>query len=321
MDRGLLQVEGQDVILFCVNSVSKTFLDTIEEVSGKEGAKIVMEAAGYRTGKIICNFFGQNTKELEEVINILPSIYKSSGWGVFNILEFSLEKEAVVELIEDWEWKINRLQNKTEPGNFVAAHWAGILSEVFRTNIWYEITKHPLYGNDAIQIKLFPSKITPTENIKELLLGKERADITRLEAIVEDRTRDSKKLVQDLSSPIIPVLENIVVVPLMGQFDENRSSELIEKTLQGVMQYRATIIIFDVTGMNELDGHVLSLLENVTQAVSLVGATPVIVGITPELSIHLVKRGVYLRDLKCFATLKHAVHYGLALEGLQITSK
>ena len=157
---------------------------------------------------------------------------------------------------------------------------------------------------------MFPSKITPTENIKELLLGKERADITRLEAIVEDRTRDLKKLVQDLSSPIIPVLENIVVVPLMGQFDENRSSELIEKTLQGVMQYRATIIIFDVTGMNELDGHVLSLLENVTQAVSLVGATPVIVGITPELSIHLVKRGVYLRDLKCFATLKHAVHYG-----------
>lgn len=72
MDRGLLQVEGQDVILFCVNSVSKTFLDTIEEVSGKEGAKIVMEAAGYRTGKIICNFLGQNTKELEEVINILP---------------------------------------------------------------------------------------------------------------------------------------------------------------------------------------------------------------------------------------------------------
>ncbi|CAM3909681.1 STAS domain-containing protein [Lederbergia lenta] len=322
MDRGLLQYEGADVVLFWIDTAFKTFIDTIEEITGTESARIVMEATGYRTGKIVSDFFARNTKNEEELLTLLPNIYKSAGWGSFTIIEFSNErKEAVIQLREDWELKINQLQNKKEPGSFLAGHWAGILSGLFQEKVWYRIVKHPFSGDDVTEIEFFPSNISPAENIRELLSSKEQYEITTLEAMVEDRTRDLKKLVSDLSSPIIPVLENIVVVPMMGRFDESRSTELIEKTLQGAIDYQANIIIFDVTGMNELDNYAISLLGNIIQAVSLVGATPIIVGISPDLSMQLISSGVYLRELKCFATLKHAVHYGLALEGMQITFK
>ncbi|MEK3890183.1 STAS domain-containing protein [Bacillus sp. FSL K6-3431] len=322
MDSGSLKYEGDNVLLFWIDTAFKTFLDTIEEITGEESARVVMEAAGYRTGKIVSDFFAGKAENEEEIIALLPNIYKRAGWGTFTVLEFSVEKkEAIIELKDDWELKINRLQNKKEPGSFLAGHWAGILSVLFKEQIWYQITKHPFLGDDVTEIKFTLSNISSTENIKELLNSKEQHEITTLEAIVEDRTRELKKLVNDLSSPIIPVLENIVVVPMMGRFDESRSTELIEKTLQGAIDYQSNIIIFDVTGMNEMDNNFISLLENVTQAVALVGATPIIVGISPDLSMQLVSSGVYLQELKCFATLKHAVHYALALEGMQITAK
>ncbi|MBS4179288.1 STAS domain-containing protein [Lederbergia citrea] len=322
MDRGLLKFQGEDVLLFWIDSAFKTLMDTIEEIVGEESARVVMEATGYRTGTIVGEFFVQHTETMDELLALLPDIYMSAGWGVYTILEFSTEKkEAVIELREDWEMKINRQQNKKEPGSFLAGHWAGILSVLFKEKIWYETIKHPLFGDEVSEIRFFSANTSPAENIKELLDGKEEFEITKLEAIVEDRTRELNKLVKDLSSPIIPVLENIVVVPMMGRFDECRSSELIEKTLHAVTENQSHIIIFDVTGMKEMDNYVISLLENVTQAVSLVGAVPIIVGITPNLSMQLVSKGIYLNEFKCFATLKHAVHYALALEGMQIISK
>ncbi|MBS4209246.1 STAS domain-containing protein [Bacillus sp. FJAT-50079] len=322
VNRGIMKYEGEEALLFWIGSSFKTFFDTIEEIVGDKNARIVMETTGYRTGQIVSDFFTKKIISTEQVLQQLPKIFKSSGWGCFTIVSYSeIERVATITLKDDWELKINKHQEKKQPGCFLAAHWAGIFSKLFGENMCYEITKHPFWGDDDTELKLFPTKVSPVGDIKDILRRKEEEEITTLEAMVEDRTRDLQKLVKDLSTPIIPVLENIVVVPMMGRYDKGRSAELIDKTLQDAMIYQANIVIFDVTGMKKLDDHAISSLEKVTKTVSLIGATPIIVGISPNVSMQLISSGVYLTDLKCFATLKHAVHYALALEGMQITPK
>ena len=96
---------------------------------------------------------------------------------------------------------------------------------------------------------------------------------------------------------------------------------MIEKTLKETSTYQANIVIFDLTAMNKMNHHIITLLEEITQTISLIGATPIIVGVSPELSLHLVKKGVEIQRHKYFATLKHAVHYALALEGMHLVSQ
>nr|WP_239587152.1 STAS domain-containing protein [Bacillus ectoiniformans] len=129
-----------------------------------------------------------------------------------------------------------------------------------------------------------------------------------------------ENLVKELSTPIIPVLDGILVVPLIGKFDEGRANELLETALQGIVDQKANILILDVTGINAMDDFVIGLIEKVTQAITLIGAVPIVVGISAELSLQLTEKSIYLNELKCFATLKHGVHYALAIEGLQLTS-
>ncbi|MGE6489159.1 hypothetical protein ACQKE5_12845 [Paenisporosarcina sp. NPDC076898] len=50
----------------------------------------------------------------------------------------------------------------------------------------------------------------------------------------DEKKKELQKLVDTLSSPIIPVLDGIVVVPLIGQFDEMRPEKLIVKTLSRI---------------------------------------------------------------------------------------
>lgn len=322
IDKGLFQFEGDDVVLFWIDTAFKTFLDSIEEVTGEDSARVVLETAGYRTGTIVSEFYRQRSDNPDDVLKQLPNIYKVAGWGATDVIDYSIQdKTALLHLHDDWEYKVNKQQGKTEPGSFLAGHWAGVFSGLFGTTMWYNIKKSQIAGAGLTEIELYESETTPNDNMREMMKSKERQAILRLEAMVEDRTRELNNLVKDLSSPMIPVLDHIVVVPLIGRFDESRSQELIEKTLQGIVFYKASVLIFDVTGMKEMDDYAVALLENVTQASMLVGCTPIIVGVSPDLSMQLTKKGVYLRNLQCFATLKHAVLYALSLEGLQVLPK
>jgi rsbT co-antagonist protein RsbR len=50
------------------------------------------------------------------------------------------------------------------------------------------------------------------------------------------------------SSPIIPVLDGILVMLLIGVIDAERSTLLMESLRRGVERYRAGMVILDVTG-------------------------------------------------------------------------
>ncbi|MFA9559697.1 STAS domain-containing protein [Evansella sp. AB-rgal1] len=321
LESGKFQFEGEDAVLFWISSAMRMFFDTIEEVSGEEAANVVLETTGFRQGLIVGEYF-QNLKmvSVEEAANLITNTYASAGWGRVFIENLDFEiKSFNLKLKDDWEYKVGVAQQKRTGGTFLPAHYAGIFTGLFHTNIWYEVVEYQIEGHEYTKVNYFPSSITVTENIHQLARKREVKEIQMLEGLVEDKTRELQKLVQTLSAPMIPVLDDIVVVPLLGKYDEKRAEELIEKTLSMLPKHEASYLLLDLTGIDkDFSSFAASMVEKLVSATYLIGTKTILVGISNELSLRMTQNNVDFSNLDCFRTLQHGIYFALSQSGRRI---
>lgn len=115
-------------------------------------------------------------------------------------------------------------------------------------------------------------------------------------------------MLAELSTPLIPVTNEIVVMPLVGALDTQRVQRVLETLLQGIEQHHAHTAIIDITGVPIVDTQVANTLIQAALAVRLLGAEVVLTGIRPEVAQTLVTLGVDLRNI----VTKHSLHSGIA---------
>lgn len=115
-----------------------------------------------------------------------------------------------------------------------------------------------------------------------------------------------------LSLPLIPIHHDVLVMPLIGHIDGVRVKQLFEQTLREVEHSRARAIILDVTGIALVDTQLARTLVQLAQAVNLLGAKMIIVGIRPEIAQTLVSLGSDLGSIQSAASLQ---------EGLTLVSR
>ncbi|AJD90416.1 hypothetical protein JMA_10990 [Jeotgalibacillus malaysiensis] len=321
LSKGEFLFEQEDAVLFWITSAMKEFFDTIEEISGEEASTLVFETAGFRQGTVVGKYF-EDLKHVgvEEAADMITATYASAGWGYAHIEDLDLESQTLrVRLKDSWEYKINKAQGKKRRGNFLPAHYAGIFSVFFGRNVWFEIKEDQIAGAETTVIEYFPSDITISQNIHALSRKKESQQILQLEAMVEDKTRDLKELIKQISSPIIPVLDGVVVVPLLGKYDQERAEELVYNTLSKLPSYQASYLVLDLTALDdEIDQLTTSLLEKISGAARLIGTETVLVGLSAKLSITIAESGINISDFHCFQTLQHGIYYALSQQGKQI---
>jgi Anti-anti-sigma regulatory factor (antagonist of anti-sigma factor) len=77
--------------------------------------------------------------------------------------------------------------------------------------------------------------------------------------------------------------------------------------LRAVERERAQQVIFDVTGVPLIDTQVARMILQAADAVRLLGAQVILVGIRPEVAQTVVGLGVAL-DMKTYADLQLAIH-------------
>ena len=321
LSQGRFLFEGQDAVLFWTSTAMKMFFDYIEEIAGEDAATVVMETTGYRQGIVVGNYFSEMENfEIAEASQIINNTYASAGWGVAQIHNLDVENETLeFHLKNSWEHKINVAQHKKTGGSFLPAHYAGIFTKLFGKNIWYEVVHHQLDGFEESVIRYFPSEQTIEENIHRLARASEARQIRQLENLVEEKTVELTRLIKELSSPIIPVLEGIVVVPLLGTYDEERAEELMIKTLQNLPTYKAKYLVLDLTGLNNnFTQQAASMIEKLGATAGLIGTETILVGISPKMSMVIGESGINILKFNCFQTLQHGIHYALAQNGRSI---
>lgn len=110
-----------------------------------------------------------------------------------------------------------------------------------------------------------------------------------------------RKLVEHLSVPIIPVSQEVAVLPLIGTFDSYRMDIIEEKVLTDIAKLRILTLIIDLSGISDMDEVNISRFQKVLIGITLMGAKTVITGLRPELVRKMVHLGI---DLTSFTETK-----------------
>lgn len=117
---------------------------------------------------------------------------------------------------------------------------------------------------------------------------------------------------RELSSPLIPISDDVVIMPLIGTIDSQRASQIMEALLEGIARYKAKLVILDITGVSTVDTQVAQALIQTAQAVRLLGAQVMLTGIQPQIAQTLVHLGVELPDIITRGTLQAGIGYALS---------
>lgn len=134
--------------------------------------------------------------------------------------------------------------------------------------------------------------------------GKQAREALQRSVAQEEIIQAQEAALRELSAPLLPVHEQVLVLPLVGSVDAARVDRVLETLLAGIVERRARVAILDVTGVRQMDAGVASALARVARAVELLGAEVVITGISPVVAQTLVEIGADLEAIDTCANLQ-----------------
>lgn len=126
--------------------------------------------------------------------------------------------------------------------------------------------------------------------------------------------RAQEELLAELSTPLIPLSREIVLMPIIGAVDANRARHMIDALLRGLEQTRSPVAIIDITGVAVVDEHVANTLLQSAQAARLLGTNVILTGMRSGVARSLVRLGLDLSGVNTRKTL----HEGIALAHQQL---
>ena len=175
-------------------------------------------------------------------------------------------------------------------------------------------------GRDASEI----GQLTASFNEMAAALKQEHAEVQRQQKELADRNQELEHAIHEvresiaarealaatvriLSVPVITVMHGVVVLPLVGEMDEQRMTTLMERLLHGIEQQHARMVILDLTGVPTVSQSLANGLLQSVQAAELLGSRCILVGIRPAIAEAIVCGGFELEGLTTRATLQDAI--------------
>ena len=169
----------------------------------------------------------------------------------------------------------------------------------------------------------FPVEISlsPLEMEEGLLVTSSIRDATdRQEA--ERRIRQQAQEILELATvPVVQVWEGVVLVPLIGTLDSQRTQQLMERLLQRVTETSSPVALLDITGVPTIDTQTAQHLIETISAVRLLGADVILTGVRPVIAQTLVHLGVDLSNVVTRSSLAAGLRMALEMLNLRITSQ
>ncbi|MDC0723054.1 PAS domain S-box protein [Nannocystis bainbridge] len=131
----------------------------------------------------------------------------------------------------------------------------------------------------------------------------------------EDLIRAQALAIEELSTPLIPITDDIFVMPLIGMMDSMRAQQVLQTLLDGLANGRGRFVILDITGVPVVDTAVAHALLRSAQAARLLGAEVILTGIRPEVAQTLVSIEANFTNVITRGTLQSGIAYALGRRG------
>lgn len=174
-----------------------------------------------------------------------------------------------------------------------------------------------LHGEVLGVLEFFSREVRPPDASLLALMasvGSQAGQVIERQRAEDERARLSDEIirVQDeqlaqLSTPLIPLTDQIVIMPLVGTVDSKRAQRMMEALLRGLSETRPPVAIIDITGVSFVDAHVANTLVRMSEAARLLGTHVVLTGIRGGVARSLVGLGVELAGLTTRKTLQDGI--------------
>ncbi|NJP05278.1 MAG: STAS domain-containing protein [Chloroflexaceae bacterium] len=126
-----------------------------------------------------------------------------------------------------------------------------------------------------------------------------------------------QETMRQLSTPLIPIANRVILLPLVGNIDQQRAQQVIETVLHGVDMHQASIALIDITGVTTVDTQVAQTIVEAAQAVRLLGARVMLTGIQPQIAQTLVHLGTDLQGIDTRADLQSGIAWALQQQNVK----
>src|SRR4051812_37289210 len=140
-------------------------------------------------------------------------------------------------------------------------------------------------------------------------------------SFVEERERvirQQQDAIRELSTPVLPVRERLLILPIIGRLDRERARQLTVQLLGGIRTHRAKVVVVDITGVPDVDESVADNLVRTVDASRLMGASVIITGLSPEIAQTLVTIGVDLSKMNTIGDLQGGLEEAERLLGYSV---
>ncbi len=131
--------------------------------------------------------------------------------------------------------------------------------------------------------------------------------------------RQQQDAIRELSTPVLPVRERLLILPIIGVLDSERARQLTEQLLTGIRTHRAKVVVIDITGAPDVDETVANHLVRTVDASRLMGASVIITGLSPEIAQTLVTIGVDLSKMNTIGDLQGGLEEAEKLLGYAVS--
>lgn len=138
-------------------------------------------------------------------------------------------------------------------------------------------------------------------------------EITRIH---REKISAGTKALLEISTPVTPIWEGILLLPLVGVLDSVRAHDIMDKTLNKIAETRAKVFVVDISGVGSMDTAVANQLIKITKATQLMGCETIISGLSPNIARTLVELGVNVGEVRTTATLRDS--FELALRAINV---
>ncbi|MFJ7752697.1 STAS domain-containing protein [Peribacillus muralis] len=220
------------------------------------------------------------------------------------------DKSSFIENMEQWATMVakSRVESDTPIYEVLEA-----LNKV-RETYWDFITDHMLKDDNEITKDTI---IRWSRVINQAFDQLNREFTEQYYLLTQKRLHAQLDLITELGSPVIPIVDAMAVLPLIGEIDTYRAKEIVETTPSKCISKNISHLFIDLSGVTLLDTMVAHQVFELIRTLKLLGIQSTISGIRPEVAQTSIQLGLDFSQVLTYSTLKQA----LTKQGVKLTSE
>ena len=213
--------------------------------------------------------------------------------------------------------------------NFLDAHvdqsWVDARRHVGAVHAHIELPNDIYFAGMSVSSNLMADRLRNSSHVKNL--NETLASLSKLMfldayVVIEEIARINRekisanaKTLMEMSTPVTPIWEGILLLPLLGLLDSQRTQDVMNKTLSKISESRAKVLVMDISGVSTMDTAVANQLLKITKATQLMGCETLLSGLSPAIARTLVELGVNIGEVRTTATLRDSFELALRAIG------